>query len=138
MVISKATALISYYLIYVAATTDNTSLQTDRSANLGFEATPQSTDHSVPIQEGPAPARGKNRVTWRETLEDVGILVYPSRLPARMRNPTNFLTMSTFSKRTRIMNLYLPLRARNKSGFVKYACSIMKVRSQVILVVAVG
>ena len=83
-----------------------TPLQTDRSANLGSTeatnnlVTPQSTDQSVPIQVEPAPARRRRRVTWRESLEDVRILVYPSRLPARIRNPTNFLTMSTFSNRT--------------------------------------
>jgi hypothetical protein len=82
-----------------------TPLQTDRSANLGSTeatnnlVTPQSTDQSVPIQVEPAPAR-RRRVSWRESLEDVRILVYPSRLPARIRNPTNFLTMSTFSNRT--------------------------------------
>lgn len=83
-----------------------TPLQTDRSANLGSTeatnnlVTPQSTDQSVPIQVEPAPARRRRRVTWRESLEDVRTLVYPSRLPARIRNPTNFLTMSTFSNRT--------------------------------------
>ena len=82
-----------------------TPLQTNRSANLGSTeatnnlVTPQSTDQSVPIQVEPAPAR-RRRVSWRESLEDVRILVYPSRLPARIRNPTNFLTMSTFSNRT--------------------------------------
>ena len=52
------------------------------------------------LQVDPAPARRRRRVTWRESLEDVRTLVYPSRLPARIRNPTNFLTMSTFSNRT--------------------------------------
>ena len=83
-----------------------TPLQTNRSANLGSTeatnnlVTPQSTDQSAPIQVDPAPARRRRRVTWRESLEDVRTLVYPSRLPARIRNPTNFLTMSTFSNRT--------------------------------------
>ena len=61
----------------------------------------------------------------------------PSRLPARIRNPTIFLTMSTLlTGGLRIMNSYLLLRVKNKSGFIKYA-SFMIIRSQVILV-AVG